>query len=480
MTVKELKKTHADYTAYLPEWNFFAASYYGGKKYRDGYYLLKHPFESDANYQRRKATAYYYNYCAPVVDILTAYLYRRPPVRSYGTLSPTPVPPRIPVTLFDAFWWDVDFENSNLDQFMREVSRLAAIYGRVSVIVDKPVLEVATLAQAKDFDIRPYFSIITPANLLDWNYVRRPNGRFVLDMVKIKEDEISYRIWTRTGWELWRIGSVDKEVILVESGEHSLGEVPIVNIYNKRSGAKMLGVSDIQDIADINKNIYYLCSDAKEIIENTAFPMLALPYEKGGEGGAKELGPKNILQFDPELSNSSPFWLEAPHSSLAEIREWIQQDAQEIVRIAKMGGLRNTETSVQPWSGVSIALQTEQLKSSLVEKADNMEQAELDLLYLWCKWMGVGFGGNVEYVKDFDVQDVTRKIQDAISVVNAGIKSQTFEVERQKILITSMLPSIEESTRDIIFGEIEKNTTLRSEEKKEEEKMSLEIPRIEA
>jgi hypothetical protein len=277
-----------------------------------------------------------------------------------------------------------------------------------------------------------------------------------LDMMKIKEGEGEYRIWTRTSWETWEIVKTNTAPIKTGGAPHDLGKIPIVDLYNKKSLIRRVGVSEIQDIADINKNIYYFCSDAKEIIENTAFPMLAVAEEKGG-GPEEELatGPKNILSFDPDAPNGKPEWLEPPHSSLQEIREWIQQDAQEMVRIAKMGGLRNTETSVQPWSGVSIEAQERQLYSSLAEKASNAEQAELDILNLYAEWEETSFEGNIKYSRSFATRDLTTSLNNAIAAGTSKINSLTFEKERQKKIVDTTLPTLEESERDEIFKQID-------------------------
>lgn len=457
MTKEELEKTHPHYQAFLPEWLFYVRSFLGGKFYRNGDYLLQHPFESAATYERRKAVAYYYNYCQPIIDIFSSYLFKRGPMRTYGALSPKAVPPRQPETLFDKFWWDCDFEKSSYDQFMRDAQKYAAVYGRVSIIVDKPRAVANTQADELAADIRPYLTLITPENLLDWSYVRTDTGKFVLDMVKVKEDVGLYRIWTRIGWELWQLkegGKKDEEPKLIEAGAHELGEIPIVTLYNKRCSMRMIGVSDIQDIAGINKSIYAFCSDAKEIVENTAFPMLAMPYGKGS-GENVVVGPKNIVQFDPEQPNSKPYWLEPPHSSLSEIREWVMQDAQEIARLAMMGGLRNVETSTQPWSGASITAQNQQLHSVLVEKSTNAEQAELDILRFYCKWGKTEFTGNVEYPREFDIKDLTLSIQNLMNARNAGIQSTTFEKESQKAIAKFALTGIDEALQSKIDKEID-------------------------
>ena len=460
MTTEELKKEHPLYSAFKAEWLFYIRSYLGGKFYRDGNYLLQHPFESLQNYTRRKSIAYLYNYCQPVVDALNGYLFKKPPQRFYGGLSTDASPPRNPSTLFDSFWWDCDYDGSSLDQFIRNAQRMSSIYGRISVLVDKSSLPATTQASALANDVRPYLSIITPENLVDWEYQRSPYGRMFLNRIKIRDVDIPsgkisarYTIWDTMSWETWEVDRQNR-ANRTAAGEHGLGEIPIVTVYNKRSGIRMIGLSDIKDIADINKNIYYLCSDAKEIIENTAFPMLAMP-QMANVDEELVVGSKNILEFDPDKPNGSPFWLEPPHSSLNEIREWVMQDAQEIARVALMGGMRNIETSTQPWSGVSIESQSQQLISVLVEKADNIEQAELDIMRLYCKWENMTYDGDVRYPRDFSVRDATITLQNAISAGTQNISSAIFERERQKIVVTSTLPFIEEQTRVDIFDEID-------------------------
>lgn len=448
MTKAELEKTHPDYDANIESWEFFIRSYFGGKMYRDGNYLLQHPFESSANYRRRRETSYFYNYCGPIVDIFVSHLLRKDARRDYGSLTGD--------RLFNAFYWDADLEGSTFRHFIREAQRLASIYGRVSVVVDKPGLKTSTRAEAEELGIRPYVALVTPENLLDWSYSRDAAGRLLLDTVKIKEAPGVYRTWDRECWELWKVIKGENEPVLADAGFHGLGEVPLVNLYNKRSGIRMTGISDIQDIADINRNIYYLSSDAKEIIENTAFPMLAMPYARGGPE-EKEVGPRNILQFDPSEPNAKPYWLEAPHSSLSEIREWVRQDINEIYRIAKMGGVKAAEDFQTVKSGVALELEYQQLYSALSEKADNLEQAETNILRLWAKWEGRVFDGVIDYPDDFSVLDLDRDLRNAVTALSADIGSATFKKEVRKKISGMVLTKTDESVLAQINSEIDSN-----------------------
>ena len=446
MTAEELEATHPDYDGYIDEWLFHIRSYFGGKHYRQGNYLLQHPFESTANYNRRRQTSYYYNYCGPIVDIFVSHLFRKGAVRDYGALTGDP--------LLRAFLRDADMDGNALTHCMREAARLAGIYGRVSLVVDKPGYETVTMAEAEALDIRPYVTIVTPENLLDWSYARRPSGGSVLEMVKIREARDIYRIWTEQEWELWGVEDDGRGVRLIDAGVHGLGTVPVVNLFNKQSGMKMVGISDIQDIADINKNIYYLCSDAKEIIENTAFPMLAVPYERGEGVETRDVGPRSIIQFDPAEPNARPYWLEPPHSSLTEIREWVKQDIAEIFRIARMGGVKATEDFAKPRSGVALELEHQQLYAALSEKADNLEQAETRVMELWALWQGKTFDGTIDYPDDFSVKDVERDLDLALKARGAVAGSPTFDREVQKKIVSAVLPRLDMETRERINGEI--------------------------
>ncbi|MCR4288179.1 MAG: hypothetical protein NUW09_09225 [Deltaproteobacteria bacterium] len=446
MTREDLEKTHPDYKEWIEEWKFFVRAYMGGRIYKEGNYLLQHPFESASNYRRRKESSYYYNYCAPIVDMFSSHLFRKGAKRDWGSFTGD--------ELFEFFLRDADMEGSGFVQFMRDAQRFAGIYGRVSIVVDMPSSSTATRAKAIESDIRPYLALITPENLLDWSFAALPSGRPALDMVRIKEGENCYRIWTTEVWELWEAAKDGNEARLIDAGEHRLGMVPVVNLYNRRSGTRMIGVSDLQDIADINKNIYFLCSDAKEIIENTAFPMLAVPYERSG-GDSKEIGPRNILQFDPSEPNSKPFWLEAPHSSLTEIREWVKQDIAEIHRIAKMGGVKATEDFASVRSGVALELEYQQLYAVLSEKADNLEHAEAGILDLWARWEGMEFDGRIDYPDDFSVADMERDLDGAIKAQSAQVLSKTFRKELQKKIVGIALSKLDREAAEKIISEID-------------------------
>ena len=56
------------------------------------------------------------------------------------------------------------------------------------MVLDKPKVTTNTRAEELEQDIRPYLSIVTPENVLDWNYKREINGKYSLDYLKVREE----------------------------------------------------------------------------------------------------------------------------------------------------------------------------------------------------------------------------------------------------------------------------------------------------
>ena len=86
------------------------------------------------------------------------------------------------------FLVDADLDGRSFNTVMREVQMNASIYGNCWVIVDKPQSNAKTRAEELAQDIRPYLSIYTPENVVNWRYARSASGRFYLDMLVLVED----------------------------------------------------------------------------------------------------------------------------------------------------------------------------------------------------------------------------------------------------------------------------------------------------
>ena len=92
----------------------------------------------------------------------------------------------------------------------------ASIYGNCWVVVDKPQTNAKTKAEELEQDIRPYVSIYTPENVVNWNYSRASSGRFYLDYLVIVEDINAERaivkVFTEETISTYEVEEYEKEV----------------------------------------------------------------------------------------------------------------------------------------------------------------------------------------------------------------------------------------------------------------------------
>ena len=423
----------------VDSWNFYFDSYTGGEAYREGDYLYRHEKESEDAYKRRKKQAVFSNLCSPVIDVYTSYLYRDGVNRSFEGLSQHVV---------ESITTNADLDNRTWDRLWHRIAVMAGIYGVVGVIVDKPYGDAETLQDEIDGGLYPYVTTYEPISFISWTYSPESGFRDLVELI-LKEDSPDddvfeyYKIWTPVSWSLWKQKGTE-DSIKVTSGENTLGRIPFVFVKNRDVVHKRFGVSDIADVADLNKRIYFLDSDALEIIERTAFPFLEVPMKRGMEDGSegKALGSGNILQYDANMPGSRHAWVEPNHASLDRILEWRNQAVDDIRATSKIAG----NDAIRTQSGVALEIRFQQLNAILAEKATSMETAEALVLKLVALWDNSEWKGEVKYPKQFGVRDLAFDLDQMIKAAPA-IPSETFNTELAKSIAGRMLPH---PTSDII------------------------------
>lgn len=429
---------------------FFRDSYQGGIAYMAGKYLKPHRREKGDAYKTRLEFASFRNYCAPIIDIYTAYLYREKITRELKNLEAET----------EEFMLDADFEGHTFQKFIRETSKHNGKYGFFGVVVDKPQAEggsTPTKAQEEEQGIRPYVVPYSPLQFIQILF-KRVNGRIKLVKAVLEEDTgveklRRFRVWTRDAWEVWekdeRDSSNNKEPARTENGTHTLGEVPLVLIKNRDKFHKIIGISDIEDIADINKKIYNYDSYADQIIGDTGFPFLEIPSDGSSSGGETVIGTGNMLQKNEEGHGSE--WIEPAHTSLSNILSWRDTSVEDIREMAKTGKASTTDTQAE--SGVALEIRFDQLNAVLADKAENMEGAENNIFRLFGLWQGIEWDGKVEYPRKFGIRDLLHDIDMAIQA-SIAVPSKTFAAEAGRRLAARYLKDAEKETLDKIESEL--------------------------
>ena len=172
-----LTARHSDYEKNFHRWNFHYRSYLGGDDYGNGYYLNRYILESDEEYMKRVGFTPLDNHCRNVVQIYSSFLFRVHATRDYGSLAGDPD--------LESFLNDADLDGRNFNNVIKEMQTQASIYGTCWAIIDKPSVITNTRAEELSQDIRPYISIYTPDNVMNWEYSRYPNGKYYLTSLTI-------------------------------------------------------------------------------------------------------------------------------------------------------------------------------------------------------------------------------------------------------------------------------------------------------
>lgn len=393
--------THPEYQNYIRRWEFLIRSYLGGIEYRFGNYLTKYVMESSSEYISRLAQTPLDNHCKSVVHIFNSFLFRTEPDRDFGSMEGMPE--------LEAFLEDADLEGRTWDSFMKDVNILSSVYGSVLVLVDKSDVNVGTRAEELEQGLRPYVSIYTPENILDWAFTRLPSGLYECSYVKLLEreiraDNVNIQYYIRT---------ITKDNITIESYEpnkknplqivevkpNNLGKVPVVWVYAQRSPTRGIGVSDIGDIADMQNGIYNELSEIEATIRLSGHPSLVKTIDCQASAGAGAIiNMPNDL--DPGLR---PSLLQPSGQSIDSILNSVKSKIEAIDRMAFLGSMRAIETRAM--SGVALQTEMLQLDVKLNEKARNLELAEEQIWRLFARWMNMTFDGEIEYPTQFQVRD---------------------------------------------------------------------------
>ncbi len=220
---------------------------------------------------------------------------------------------RKPITVIgDPYWTDVfvkdvDGCGSDLDEYARRLLICALTYGHSNTLVDFPAPTGArSLAEERNQNRRPYWIEVDPANIYGWRLDREvnygkliqvriaeqavvPEGEFgekVFDQIRVIEPG-QYKIFRKkeTTKDMYTqdesfAGNFDspaneKDYELVESGEFSLGEIPLVTVYAGKTDT-MTSKPPLLDIAYLNLAHFQRQADLIHSLHVASQPLLVM------------------------------------------------------------------------------------------------------------------------------------------------------------------------------------------------------------
>ncbi len=207
----------------------------------------------------------------------------------------------------DVFNKDVDGCGSDLDEYARRHLICALTYGHSHTLVDFPAPTGArSLAEERAENRRPYWIEVDPTNIYGWRLDREvnygnliqvriaekavvPDGEFgetVFNQVRVIEPG-QYRVYrqkesdstlygTETGFSgQFTAPITPKDYELIEKGEFSLGEVPLVTVYTNKTDT-LTSKPPLLDIAHLNLCHFQRQADLIHSLHVASQPMLVL------------------------------------------------------------------------------------------------------------------------------------------------------------------------------------------------------------
>ena len=402
-------------------WNFLLNSYVGGEEYRNAGYLTRYVLESNADYNQRLNTTPLENHCKSIIATYISFLFRTPPERELNSAESD-------ATIED-FLEDCDWEGRDLDSFMKHAMTWANVFGHSWMIMSKPDIGASTRADEIAQGVRPYLNLLTPLSVTDWRWTRRINGSYELSYFKYVEDAND----TVTVIKEWYVDSIitttvnhdKKEIASKEIVVNGLGCIPAVILYAQTSPVRGLGLSTINDLADAQRFIYCMTSEAEQAVRLGLHPSLVKTEDTDAGSGAG-----SIIHMPTHLDpNLKPYVLEFTGSDITSIYTAINHTADSIDKMANTGSIRATEA--REMSGVSREVEFQLLSARLSEMADNVELAEEQLWQFYCQYQGYDWDGEIEYPDSFSVRDTGNDIKqyiDSLNAVQDPAKKQALEL----------------------------------------------------
>ena len=435
--------THKDYKENINNYEYYIRSYNGGYDYTLGQYLNRYNLELDNEFNQRLANTPCDNHCRNIIQIYSSFLFRVKATRDFGSMADEPS--------LESFLKDADLEGNSFNAVMKQAQNYASIYGHCFLVLDKPTVQLRTRADELNQDVRPYVSVITPENVLDWNLKREVNGKYYLDYLKVREEVdkdggIYYRMWYPD-----RIDTVyqegNSEPSIIDTADNQIGRIPAVILYNAKSHKRLIGISDLTDIADLQKAIYNEYSEIEQLIRLTNHPSLVKTPSVNASAGAGA-----VIEMPEEMEpNLKPYLLQPSGQNLNGLMDSINHKVEAINRIAHTGAVRTTKQQVS--SGIALQTEFELLNARLSEKADNLQICEEQLFRLYAQFQNATFDGEISYPDSFNIRDYATDLIYFQQAKAMSIGSPTFNKEVDKEIARAVVDDDEKL--NTIFDEID-------------------------
>lgn len=325
--------------------------------------LIQWEREDDKAFASRKERATLYNATKKIVNASVGMIFSKE--IAYTDLCPQ----------FMEIEDDVDNNDSDLNEFMKECAESALWSGISYILLDTPTSDIQpeTLQQQRELGIRPYFTKIEAKQVINKRF-SHINGTNQLTQMTIEETVTEYEEGFSekevTQWRVLFIGGgmvyrkkQDDTYSVVKTWATGLSYIPIVPVYSNKVGF-FDATPKLIDIADLNLKHFNYQSQLDKTLFIAANPIPVIWGRTGGDndsisgGKSKEvvIGVDTAITFRDK--NEGDFaWVEFEGKSVDKLQEEI----------------KNIETRIATL-GLSMLTQANTTKTATERKIDSAEE----------------------------------------------------------------------------------------------------------
>jgi hypothetical protein len=395
-------------------------------------YLPKFPREDKDSYEYRVKTSTLFNGLGRTVENMASKPFAEPV--TCKDIEPAQ----------EEWLQDIDQCGNNLNVFAHNVFTAGLKYGLTHVLVECPpttdkdgkLLYVTKKAEL-DAGIRPYLVHINPKQILGWKSAKTGAGAEVLTMLRllecVEEDDGEFgttkveqvRVLTPGRWETYRQNE-KKEWVQHDEGSMSLGCVPLVTYYTKRTGF-MTAVPPLTDLADLNVAHWQSSSDQSSILHTARVPILAITGVNDGD--EVSIGAKSAMMLptgaDAKYVEHTGAAIEAGRLSLQDLEN----------QMRAMGAELLAETQVST-TATQNAIEDSEQKCQLSMMVEGLEDALDQSLSIMHDWMKLEYKGSIDIFDDFSSDAVLQTagpfVTALVQLVNARMLSKEDAFDEMK------------------------------------------------
>jgi hypothetical protein len=329
---------HPDYIDSINLWDYLDDLYYGSDRWlrltktgfkptdKTSLYLPRHAAESFENWQNRINQSSYDDLFGKAIRQFVDLIFKND-VNFTSDFDDSD---------FISHYENLDNHGVNGDVLLRQAALMAMRLGHCFIFIDFPVINVKNYQEYSELSPRPYWSLISPQNLINWECEFIDN-KLVFTLAVIKEE-----IYTRDGefgyqkinqYRVYRPGvySIYRETDKSDNKSdnkfvlHSFGDfiseyayVPIIPLFGGFRLGDCVSVPPLRGLADRNRILYQLTSDHNRKVSLCCQPVPVLKDSMRGDEPL-EIGPNSFINIrDP---NGSFLWVEPLALSLEQSRK---------------------------------------------------------------------------------------------------------------------------------------------------------------